>query len=379
MGNYITFKSYMKEVNTQNISEDKESKKGAFKHLPLDQQPQRIAIKDYNTLADWAKKAFSTLGRIFIPDAAKKAFGRDTTGDMDIIIDPVNRNTWIEDIQNVVKPWLVAQVKNGPQLMTVLRLDNGQQYMFDFIMAKPGSFEYRTKYAQFGTILPAIVGSFARSLKYKWDQNGLFARIKDSRNNYHNILLTNHFDTALKILMMNPEAVKEDRLYTPQDVAKWVTNSPRFDTKLWRDPHKEDGITIVVRNRKSHGAAKKKPEVVETYKLIDAVNKISMWDNTGFKIERQVLGDAFVDKFLVDVRSKVQKSRRVLDGKEIIDILQLKPGPEVAKWIQYLNNRPEFKDLSQEELNKPETKEQARALLYRHKELLDDAVVIYKR
>jgi len=363
MVEWITFKNFLSEANTWHVSEANEPQKGAFKHLPIEQQPERIPISAYPNIAAWVKNNFGDLGKLFIPDASKKAFGRETTGDIDVIIEPTNRNTWKQDILDIGKEFIIAHVTNGPQVMTVMTFPYDHKYMVDFILAKPGSFDYRVKYAQFGTILPAIVGSFARSLKYKYDQNGLYARIKDEKNNYHNILLTKDYNTALKILMMDPTPANEDKLYTPESVAKWVTDSPRFDTDLWKKPHEEDGITIVVRNRKSHGAAKKKPEVVETYKLIDQVNKKATWDNTGYKIERQVLGDEFVDKFLVNVRSKVTKSRRVLSGDEIIKILGIKPGPLVAKYIQYLNEHPSFKALSQEELDTPETKARAKAVL----------------
>lgn len=363
MVKWITFKDFVGKEDTWHVSEANEPQKGAFKHLPLDQQPQRIPIAEYPEAAKWVQDNFGKLGRIFIPDATKKAFGRDTTGDLDVIIEPTNRNTWKDDILALGKPFIVAHVTNGPQIMTVMNLPNGRRFMIDFILAKPGSFEYRAKYAQFGTILPAVVGSFARSLGYKFDQNSLQSRIQDEKGNYHNIMLTNDFYTALKILMLDPLPVKEGKRYTPQDVAKWVTDSPRFDTDLWKKPHVEDGITIVVRNHKSHGAAKKKPEVVQTYKLIDQIDKKATWDNTGFKIERQVLGNDFVDKFLLNVKSIVQKSRRVLSGDEIIKTLGIKPGPDIAKWIQYLNEHPSFKHLSQEELDKPETKAHARAIL----------------
>jgi len=326
-----TFKQYFTESN--------EGVKGAFKEFPPEQQPSRIPVEIYNDLEDSVTNAVGHIGELFIP-SIKKVTNKPTTGDLDVIIHPHNRNTWREDILEILGDKIIAKKNNGPQMMLVVKdlLPNGEQYMIDFILAKEGSFDYRKKYSQFGTIIPAVLGSFARSLRYKYDQNGLYLRMKDMKGNYHNILLTNDYDTTLKILMLDPEAVKNDDLYTPEKVAKWITDSPRFDSNVWRKPPSVDGQTIVTKNVKSHRAAKSRDNVKEAYEIIDNVQKSATWNNTGHKIERELLGNEFVDNIQKEIDNTVKKSTNVVSGKEIMDILNIPGGPEIGAILKYIND-----------------------------------------
>ena len=326
-----SFKQYFNESN--------EAGKGAFKRHPIDQQPARIPIELYDQIKNNIENKVQHLGDIFIP-SIKKITHKDTTGDMDVIIHPNNRAVWREDILKIFGKDVVAKVNNGPQMMLVVKnlLNNGEQYMVDFILAQEGSFEYRKQYSKFGTIIPAVVGSFARSLRYKFEQNEFDLRLKDKRGNYHNIRLTNNFDDVLKILMLDPTPVKNDDLYTPQKVAKWITDSPRFDSNVWAKPPSVDGQTIITKNVKSHRTAKAKDNVKETYALIDNTKKKATWDNTNYKIERMVLGNEFVDSVINKANSYIKKSENAISGNEIMDILNIKAGPEIGKIMAYIKN-----------------------------------------
>lgn len=309
--------------------------KGAFKHLPVDRQPERIPISKYEEISQFIGMRILAIGNYFIPDIRKAAaVGKTTTGDLDIIIDPSNRNIWKDDIKYLF-PEIQDFVSNGPQLMTVMII-NGHRYMIDFILADEGSFVYRCNYAKFGTLIPAVVGSFARSLHYKFEQNGFYSRIKDSKNNYHNMLLTNDFSKALDILMLDKEVFYNGSLFTSEEVAQWIYNSPRFDSKLWNRPNQRDGQTIVTKNRKSHRAAKVRDEVQDCYDIIDAYVKILVIDNENYNIERKVLGDKVIDDILAQIVEITKKAELVITGKEIMDILGIGPGPKVGEIIKYI-------------------------------------------
>lgn len=314
--------------------EANEKNKGAFKEFPKELQPERIPLEIWDELDKHVKETFSHIGEIFIPDSSKKSF-KTTTGDVDIIINPNDRQKWRNEI--LKNKNIIAYKSNGPQLMTVYKY-NGHQYMLDFILSKEGSFEYRKKYAQFGTIIPAVVGSFARSLGYKFDQNALYLRLKDPKHNYHNVMLTNDFNKTLDILMLDKKPFDNNELYTPEQVVDWVKNSPRFDSANWLKPKVSDGRTIVVKNNKSHGAAKERPEVKKTYNLLDSINKTGTWNNDGYKIERKILGDKFIDKMLNELNDKIKKSEQIISGNEIMHILKLKPGPELGKIIKHIKD-----------------------------------------
>jgi len=327
-----TFKQYLKESN--------DGVKGAFKNHPVEQQPSRIPINLYPEIELSIKNKVGHIGDIFIP-SIKKVTNKDTTGDLDVIISPYNRETWRQDILNILGNSVVATVNNGPQMMLVVKniLNNNEQYMIDFILSKEGSFEYRKKYSQFGTIIPAVLGSFARSLRYKYEQNGLYLRMKDNKGNYHNILLTNDYDKTLKILMLDTTPVYTDDLYTAEKVAKWITDSPRFDSDIWSKPPAVNGQIIVTKNVKSHRAAKSRDNVKEAYQIIDNTKKKATWDNTNYKIERIVLGDKYIDSIEAQINVSLQKSTNVISGSEIMNILNIGGGPIIGKILRDVQNR----------------------------------------
>jgi hypothetical protein len=324
----------------QHLKESSDKPKGAFKNYPKEQQPSRIPIQLYDDLEASVRAAVGSIGNLFVP-SIKKVTYKDTAGDLDVIIDPNDRQAWKQEILNILGDKVVARENNGPQMMLVVKdlLPNGDQYMIDFILAKEGSFDYRKKYSQFGTIIPAVLGSFARSLRYKYEQNGLYARMQDKKGNYHNELLTKNYEDALKILMLDPKAVENDDLYTPEKVVKWITDSPRFDTNTWRRPPSADGQTIVTKNIKSHRAAKGRDDVKEAYELIDKVNKKGTWNNEDYKIERIVLGDDFVNGLKDRINSTIQKSNPIITGDEVIRITGLTPGPEIGNILKYINTQ----------------------------------------
>lgn len=313
--------------------------KGAFKHFPISQQPKRVPLEIYDQLAQQVVGCMSDLAETFVP-SGQKSVGKPDTGDMDVIVSPYNRNTWKADFEERFKKYIVAKISNGPQLMCVMKdlIGDGNQYMIDFILAKENSFDYRKKYSKFGTIIPAVVGSFARSLRYKFDQNQLALRMISAKGNYHNIPLTSDFSMALKILMLDPTPFDNDALYSPEQVAAWVTSSPRFDSDTWRQPPNADGQTIVTKNKKSHRAIKQKPIVQKAYTIIDNTEKKATYDNSDYKIERELLGSVFIDNIIMRVNEIEKKEDKIITGDEIIKILNIKSGPIIGKILKHISS-----------------------------------------
>lgn len=310
--------------------------KGAFKDFPVAQQPIRIPIGIYDDLARFVCSRIEGISECFVPSCEKSA-GKPDTGDLDVFINPKNRNTWRVDFEKTFKDHIVAKISNGPQLMVVMKNTvDDKQYMIDFILAKEGSFDYRKKYSKFGTIIPAVVGSYARSLLYKFDQNELSLRLISDKGNFHNIPLTNDFDTALKILMLDPKPYYEDRLFKAEEVAAWIAESPRFDSSLWNKPLNKDGQSITVKNKKSHRAIKIKPNVQTAYDLLDKVEKAATWDNSNYKIERELFGDEFIDKIILEANKIEEKKEKIISGAEVIEILKIPEGPIVGKILNHI-------------------------------------------
>jgi hypothetical protein len=334
--------------------------KGAFKEFPTEQQPERIPLSIYNTLSNRVRDTFGMDGQIFIPDAHKKAFGKTTTGDLDVIFVPYDKQNWTKNI--LKHSGIVAHTKNGPQLMLVWKFGKSQ-YMIDFILTNPEDFEWRKLYNGYGTLIPAVIGSFARSLRYKFAGDGLHLRGKDEKGVYHNIKLTSDPSKAMCILGLDQNMLIGDELYTPEGVAKWVIESPRFDSDIWNEPPQPDGQTLVVKNKKSHTAAKKRDEVNVCYKIIDKAQKKSSFINENYELERHHLGNEFVDGVLEQIKEASRRSRTVLSGEEIMKALNIPGGPVIGDAKKFLLSQPEFINLTQDELNDSEVKQSAIEML----------------
>jgi hypothetical protein len=318
------------------FTESNQNNKGAFSEFPPHQQPNRIDVGVYDALASKVQDILknNNFGETFVPSIKKsKALGKKDTGDIDVIVNPSNRNNWKNDLIQLFGTDVVARVSNGPQLMMVIKnlINDGKQYMIDFILANEGSFDFRSNYARFGTFIPVIVGTFARSLNYKFDQNGFYLRVPIN-NGFDNILLTKDFTKALQVLMLDLNPVVNDELFTPDQVIKWITDSTRFDSSLITSNQRDDGIKVV--NKSSHRAAMKKPEIEDAYQKLKSFKKTATWDNSNYKIERQIFGDNYIDQLLQST-IKQPKLADTVTGKDVMDILHLPPGPEIGKILKH--------------------------------------------
>lgn len=317
-------------MENEEIITDEEKTKGAFKDFPSEFQPKRIPLTLFDELKKEVEVKFGSLGHLFIPDAhLKNVTNKKTTGDMDVVIVPHNRSDLQVDVCGI--PGVVATKSNGPQVMCVFQYKKSQ-YMVDFLTSKPEEFDWKKTYFGFGTLVPAVVGSFARSLRYKFAMDGLYLRAKDSVGNYHNIKLTVDPKVAFAILGLPTLPNPEYNLYTPEGISKWIYDSYRFDSAKWNRPPAVDGQTIVTKNRKSHAAAKKKDEVVQTYKLIDAFVKETIEPNDNYVLERAFLGNTFVDDMIKQIEDiKAKKSDDILTGDELVYFCTNQPGPWIGE------------------------------------------------
>lgn len=326
-------------------TEEMNEGKGAFKDFPRKLQPMRIPLEKFEKLAEEVRRLLSPHGKIFIPDAVKKSIGKKSTGDLDVFFLPKERNVWRDVVKRNI-PGIIAEQPNGPQLMLVVKgLIDKNQYMIDIILSNEKEWEFVQFHHGHGAILPVIIGSFARSLGYKFSRDGLYRRMKDPKGNFHNLLLTHDPKIALQILGLKSE-VDAETFYRPETISQWVIESTRFDSVMWKSGPSADGRTINVKNHKSHRAAVKKPEVQLAYALVEKSDKRSSIPNN-FEVERQLLGDKYVDDMLTEMNRIKEKEEPVLNGKEIMQLLNISPGPEVGQWVKFLANKPDVQSKDQ--------------------------------
>jgi len=305
----------------------------AFKGFDKAVQPERILISEYEDLCDKVYKKFSDFD-IVLPTIDKyTAVGKVDTGDIDVLILPTNRATWIDDIKKVCGESLKAFVKNGNQFMTSQSgLLKDKNCFIDFILCKNSNdLLWKIGYFNHGVCVPVVIGSFARSLSYKFAGDGLYKRVKDGKGNYHNIFITNDFKTACKVLGLPYYALPEyyDNLYSAQGVADFIVSSERFDCNTWKRPKNTDGRTITVKNRKSHNAIKKSEEVKNCYKIVDKCNKVSY---------NPLINDTYYERHFPSVCEEIIKVKRSGMNQTVMAISNemiqaMKDGDTVKKTI----------------------------------------------
>ncbi len=327
--------------------------KGAFKDFPIESQPSRIPLEEFHELAEKVRQLLTPHGQVFIPDAVKKSINKEATGDLDVFFVPKEKN-WKQNVLKVF-PNVVAQVSNGPQLMLVVRgLINDNQYMIDVILSNNKEWNFVQFHHGHGVTLPVLIGAFARSLGYKFSRDGLYRRIKNPQGNFRNLLLTHDPKVAMKILGLDSD-VDSSVLYASETLAQWIVSSSRFDSRAWRIEPNDNGTSIQVKNNKSHRAARKKEEVQIALAIVDQSNKQSNVPNN-LEVERKILGDQYIDLMLEKINQIEEKKQPVLTGSEIMQLLNIPPGPEVGKWVKFLSDNPQITD-----------KETAKSLIYKNK------------
>ena len=317
--------------------QEHEKSKGAFKDLPIDQQPDRIPLSDFHRVAGVIEAEFGHIGRLFIPDATKKGRHKPTTGDVDIIIQPHPGVSWCDEIRSHSK--ITHPRRNGGQFMAVANeLLPGKRVMVDFIHARDDQdFRLKSFYHQFGKPAVVALGSFARSLGYKFGTEGLFLRQKDERGNWHNHQLTREPEEICKILDVDYAITQTDKMYYPEGVAAWIEQSSRFDSTLWRGGAQGNQTGLEVRSRSTTSAERKDSLVTETLQALDKVEGRIGVLNENHVFERRVLGNEKVEEVLA-LKGRVETIKRSLvTGEEVMEILGIAPGPEVGKVLKELS------------------------------------------
>lgn len=339
--------------------------KGTFKYLPLEQQPERIPLVLIPALEKFIVEEFGHLGDCYFPNALKKS-KEETTGDLDVIFVP-KCTTWKTEILG--KLIVIAHVNNGKQLMTVMEncLGNGKRYMIDFLITRQNELRFKTLFYSYGTMFSAILGSFARSIGYKFTDTALWRRVKTNHGQWRNYWLTNNPKCALTILGLDSDFIYDDAIYTSEGIASWIVSSSRFDSVLWNNgspDHIAVGIPI---NKNARDAIKKKSEVCDAYDLICLTDKQSIYPPGIDTFEVQQLGAPFVERMRQKINEVKVNSTLILSGHEIMEVLKIPPGPMIGKIQQYISEH--WKDMSETDKKSDILKKAAKRLILRFKDV----------
>jgi hypothetical protein len=331
--------------------------KGAFKYLPPELQPVRIPVAKIPLLEKKLVEEFSYLGDLHFPNTLKKC-KKETTGDLDVLFVP-KIGCWREKI--LLSDYACETSGNKAQMMVVMNnlLGDDQRYMIDFLVVKEGGLEFKKLFYGYGTTFSALLGSFARSIGYKFTDYALYKRVK-RKNGWCNIQLTTEPKTALYILGLDPAFINNDAIFTPEGVATWISNSPRFDSNMWKYGNPDKIAVGIPINKNAREAIKKNEDTSDAYELLNLVEKVGGLVSLLYYEERFLTKQA-VRRIIKKIEEVTTNTEIILNGNEIMDFLGVKPSPLIGKYQKLLAEY--FKDIPADERRTLIVKDSARKLL----------------
>jgi len=268
---------------------------------------------------------------------AEQLQDKESFGDLDFICFPKRT---IDELyfQRVLGDKLLEYHRNGHVHSALIKLASGKQIHADFIQSKDeNDFERKYMYYSKGHA-SSIIGMLAKKNNFKYGTEGFFRRFRDKRGNWHDILVSESLDDGLAIMGLDAETF--DNIHTIDDIVNFVVQSPLFDSEYFGSEN------MARRDRES---IKRNPSQDYIAQKLREKNKAKSVEN-----ENELFEKLFPEQFQ---RFKKEGERinnetyspGAINGKKIMEVFKIKPGPEVGKILKFISdNYPKAEDLSEE-------------------------------
>lgn len=262
---------------------------------------------------------------------------KESFGDIDLVClkDSTCDRTFFEELFGED---LIDYHRNGPTYSTLLRLSEGKQVHVDFISAQDEKdFERQMIYFSKGH-LSSIIGMMAKKLNFKYGTEGFFKRFKDSKGNWHNILVSSNLRDGMRVLGFDPE--KYGEIQTVDDTLEFVVDSSLFDSSFFEHEN------LARRDRESVMRVATQHYLVNNLAVLDKRRALEDEDAL-FKQYFPQEYEEYLQK--VDEVNRQIEQRAVIDGNLIMGVFGLKPGPAVGTVLRYLKeNYPYAQEITPE-------------------------------
>jgi hypothetical protein len=206
--------------------------------------------------------------------------------------------------------------------------DTGKNVHIDFIHSdNDEDFEAQRMYLALGD-LSGILGVMARQNGYKYATTGFHKIYVDKSGRHHDILITKNLKDGLKILGYGDVLGDYDSIQNNDDVIKFISSSPMFDSNDYK------GQTMNHSDRKRVRAGRPSADYVRTSLI--GLNKHKQISDPDYFLKK-----LFPDKYqmLLDKQKEIESFTPVKSkyGGEwlMANFPQLKPGPILGKIKQY--------------------------------------------
>ena len=284
----------------------------------------RVTTSEMNSIFDELK---TRLGNKFSKfELSKSLPSKQDHGDIDIVL------TGNPNIKKVIMMYLGSKVKdysrNGNIYSVLYNSDLGKDVHVDFIYSdNDEDFDAQKTYLALGDF-SGILGVMARQNGYKYATTGFHKIYVDKSGRHHDILISKNLKDGLKILGYGDVLGEYDNIQNNDDVIKFISSSPMFDSNDYK------GQTMNHSDRKRVRAGRPSADYIRTSLI--GLNKHKQISDSDYFLKK-----LFPDKYkmLLDKQKEIESFTPVKSkyGGEwlMANFPQLKPGPILGKIKQY--------------------------------------------
>lgn len=315
--------------------------------IPQQPQPYKVKLKLFGERAERVLKneydlvvqeiLYKFSEHFYEIRPAEQLQDKESFGDLDFIC--LSKGT-IDELyfQRVLGDNLLEYHCNGHVHSILIKLASGKQVHTDFIQSKnENDFERKYMYYSKGHV-SSIIGMFAKKLGFKYGTDGFFKRFQDKRGNWHDILVSESLSDGLAIMGLENEVF--NNIHIVDDIVNFIAQSPFFDSDYFGSEN------MARKDRESIKRNSSQDYVVQKLREKNRVKTA--------KDENELLEKLFPEQFLLFKKEGEKINNETyasgaINGKKIMEVFNIKPGPEVGKILKFIsNNYPEAEDLSEE-------------------------------
>ena len=283
----------------------------------------RVTTSEMNSIFDELK---NRLGNKFSKfELSKSLPSKQDHGDIDIVL------TGNPNIKKAIMMYLGSKVKdysrNGNIYSVLYNSDLGKDVHVDFIYSdNDEDFDAQKTYLALGDF-SGILGVMARQNGYKYATTGFHKIYVDKSGRHHDILITKNLKDGLKILGYSDVLGDYDNIQNNDDVIKFISSSPMFDSNDYK------GQTMNHSDRKRVRAGRPSADYIRTSLI--GLNKHKQISDPDYFLKR-----LFPDKYqmLLDKQKEIESFTPIKSkygGDWIMKNFNIKPGPMLGKIKQY--------------------------------------------
>jgi hypothetical protein len=302
----------------------------------FDTRASRVSTAEMNSIFDELKNLLNDKFNKF--ELSKALPSKADHGDIDVVVSG-------GDVANTLKSQLGDKVidysRNGNIYSVLYKSDTGKNVHIDFIHSdNDEDFDAQRMYLALGD-LSGILGVMARQNGYKYATTGFHKIYVDKSGRHHDILITKNLKDGLKILGYGDVLGDYDNIQNNDDVIKFISSSPMFDSDYYK------GQTMNHSDRKRVRAGRPSADYIRTSLI--GLNKHKQISDPDYFLKK-----LFPDKYqmLLDKQKEIESFTPVKSkygGEWIMQNFDIKPGPMLGKikqfWTQkygdQLDNVPE--------------------------------------